>query len=103
MAATTSSFLVIVLLALFCSLCSCTDFEPRIDTSSQSELFEVAHEIEVLAPSHFPKPTRKYNNSAVVPVVEPTFGTHRPDQDAVLVSCTRHTGHIAELVFLDAI
>jgi len=61
------------------------DFHPKIDSSSQSELFEIAHEIEVLSPTHFPKPTYKYNNSAVVPIVEPTFGIHRPDQDVVMV------------------
>lgn len=64
---------------------SAKDFQPKLDSSSKSELFEIAHEIEVLAPSHFPKPTRKYNNSVVIPVVEPTFGRHRREQDVVMV------------------
>ncbi len=59
-------------------------FQPKIDLSSQSELFEIAHKIQVLAPSHFPKPTRMLNDTAV-PVVEPTFGQHRADQDVVMV------------------
>jgi hypothetical protein len=79
-----------ILIALFMlGICSGKDFEPKIDSSSKSELFEIAHEIEVLAPSHFPKPTRMYNNSAVVPVVEPTFGKHRQEQDVVMVSRRR--------------
>jgi hypothetical protein len=64
---------------------SANDFQPKLDSSSKSELFEIAHEIEVLAPSHFPKPTRKYNNSVVIPIVEPTFGQHRREQDVVMV------------------
>ena len=60
-------------------------FEPKIDESSKSELFEIAHEIAVLAPSQFPKPTRKVKDPDVVPIVEPTFGQHRPDQDVVMV------------------
>ena len=63
-------------------------FEPKIDESSKSELFEIAHEIAVLAPSQFPKPTRKVKDPDVVPIVEPTFGQHRPEQDVVMVrSC----------------
>lgn len=73
-------------LAVLPAFCSAKDFKPTIDSSSKAELYELAHEIEVLAPSHFPKPTRKYNNSATVPVAEPTFGTHRPEEDVVMVS-----------------
>lgn len=62
-----------------------TAFQPKIDETSKSELFEIAHEIAVLAPSQFPKPTRKLNDTNVVPVVEPTFGKHRPEQDVVMV------------------
>ena len=82
--------LSIVVLAIFMNRLypgvSANDFQPKLDSSSKSELFEIAHEIEVLAPSHFPKPTRKYNNSVVIPVVEPTFGQHRREQDVVMVS-----------------
>jgi len=60
------------------------EWTPRIDEASSSELFEIAHEIEVVAPSHFPKPTRLFNDSSVVVVAEPSIGQHRPDQDVVM-------------------
>lgn len=76
---------LLVLFLLYLSNCiTAKDFQPRINTSSKSELFEIAHEIKVLAPSHFPKPTRMLNDTAV-PVVEPAFGKHRADQDVVMV------------------
>jgi hypothetical protein len=70
-----------------------TDWKPIIDDSSASELFEIAHEIEVVAPSHFPKPTRLLNDSHVEVVVEPTFGAHRPDQDVVMAYAEGYTLH----------
>lgn len=76
--------LVVFAVLLLSALASAKDFEPKIDLSSKSELFEIAHEIEVLAPSHFPKPTRSLNDTSVVPVVQPTFGKHRADQDVVM-------------------
>lgn len=52
---------------------------------SSSELFEIAHEIEVNAPSVFPKPTFPFNDDGnVVVVVEPTIGQHRPEEDVVM-------------------
>ena len=60
------------------------EFNPLIDESSASELFEIVPEIEVLAPTRFPKPTRLLNDSKVEIVVEPTFGQHRPDADVVM-------------------
>jgi hypothetical protein len=67
------------------------EWKPIIDDSSSSELFEIAHEIEVLAPSHFPKPTSLLNDSHVEVIVEPTFGTHRPDQDVVMAYAEGYT------------
>jgi hypothetical protein len=48
-----------------------------------AELFEPSATIAVNGPSHFPKPTRKIDDNATV-IVEPTFGTHRPDSDAIM-------------------
>jgi hypothetical protein len=59
-------------------------WKPRIDDSSSSELFEIAHEIEVVAPSQFPKPTWLLHDPDVVVVAEPTIGKHRPDKDVVM-------------------
>ena len=42
----------------------------------------------VLGPTSFPKPTDKAKTSSkdvIVPFLKPAFGTHRPDQDAVLL------------------
>jgi len=63
---------------------SADEWKPKIDESSSSELFEICHEIEVSAPSHFPKPTRLLNDPSVVIVAEPAFGKHRPDKDVVM-------------------
>jgi hypothetical protein len=60
------------------------EFKPIIDETSTADLFEIAHEIEVLAPTSFAKPTRLLNDSSVEIIVEPTFGTHRPDEDVVM-------------------
>mmetsp|Transcript_8353 Transcript_8353/g.9263 ORF Transcript_8353/g.9263 Transcript_8353/m.9263 type:complete len:475 (-) Transcript_8353:139-1563(-) len=62
---------------------------------SSSELFEIAHSIQVNAPSKFPKPTypvvlleeqKNQDNPSeeVVVVVEPAIGTHRSEQDVVM-------------------
>ena len=87
-----------LLITILFSLVFCSakkgNFQPRLDYSSQAELFEVAREIEVLAPSHFPKPTRMLNDTAV-PIVEPTFGKHRADQDVVMVSCGSYCSCVA--------
>ncbi|KAG7360176.1 hypothetical protein IV203_035275 [Nitzschia inconspicua] len=61
------------------------NFYPKIDMdTSSSELFEIAHEIEVSAPSQFPKPTWMLEDPNVVVVAEPAFGKHRPDKDVVM-------------------
>lgn len=51
---------------------------------SSSELFEIAHEIEVNSPSVFPKLTFPFEDDDVVVVVEPEIGRHRLDQDVVM-------------------
>ena len=60
------------------------DFKPVIKEDSSSELFEIAHEIAVSAPTYFPKPTWLLNDPDVVVVAEPTIGKHRPEQDVVM-------------------
>jgi hypothetical protein len=64
------------------------EWKPKIDDKSASALFEIAHDIEVSAPSQFPKPTRLLNDTTrtVEIIVEPAFGKHRPDKDVVMVS-----------------
>eukprot|EP00934_Nitzschia_sp_Nitz4_P002243 Nitzschia sp. Nitz4//scaffold88_size82704//6405//7754//NITZ4_005280-RA/size82704-augustus-gene-0.76-mRNA-1//1//CDS//3329559458//2243//frame0 len=89
------------------------NFKPLINTTSQANLFDLAPEIGVVAPSHFPKPTRKCNESNVVPIVEPDWGKHRPDADVVMayaegyelcyymcfVETLRKTGFTGDIVF----
>lgn len=48
-----------------------------------AELFQPAEEVFVLGPSSFPKPTDKLEEHGAVPIVQPTLGKHRADQDAV--------------------
>jgi hypothetical protein len=51
---------------------------------ASAALFEPVDAIRVSAPTHFPKPTRKFNDDTVQVIVEPTFGgPHRPDHDAI--------------------
>jgi hypothetical protein len=54
-----------------------------VDNHSVSELFEPSATIAVNGPSHFPKPTRKIDDNATI-IVEPTFGTHRPNEDVIM-------------------
>lgn len=46
-------------------------------------LFNPSNQYSVLGPTRFPKPTDMVGKNATI-IVEPTFGKHRPDQDAVL-------------------
>jgi hypothetical protein len=78
-----TNFLVIQMVLLAVPTMS-QEWQPKIVESSSSELFEIAHEIEVSAPSQFPKPTKIFNDSSVVVVAEPAFGKHRADQDVVM-------------------
>jgi hypothetical protein len=81
----TWSLFRIVLISAVMLLSSESKFSPKIDIeNSSSDLFEIAHEIEVSAPSQFPKPTWLLDDPDVVVVAEPAFGKHRPDQDVVM-------------------
>jgi hypothetical protein len=73
-----------VLLLLLVGPTASSDWKPKIDESSSSELFSIVPDIEVLAPTQFPKPTRLLNDTSVVTIVEPTFGQHRPENDVVM-------------------
>lgn len=81
--------LVVLLLLLQVHESRSKEWKPKIDDRSASELFEIAHEIEVSAPSQFPKPTRLLNDTTAEIIVEPSFGKHRPDKDVVMVSRPR--------------
>jgi len=60
-----------------------SEFKPFIKEESQAELFEPSDAVTVNSASHFPKPTRKLGSNATI-IVEPTFGEHRPEADAIL-------------------
>jgi hypothetical protein len=55
------------------------------EDSLSSNLFTPPDEIQVLAPSQFPKPTHLITNGPpdVTVITEPVFGTHRADKDAI--------------------
>jgi hypothetical protein len=55
------------------------------EDSLSSNLFAPPDEIQVLAPSHFPKPTHLIADGPpdVTVITEPVFGKHRPDKDAI--------------------
>jgi hypothetical protein len=75
------------------------------------EMFEHS-DFTVIGPSSFPKPSAKAHPDAV-PAFQPTFGQHRPDQDAVMafaaeyglntyltfVTTLRNTGFTGDIVF----
>lgn len=83
-----TNFLILQILLLTVPTRSLDEVEPawkpKIVDLSDSELFEIAPEIEIVAPSQFPKPSRSLNDSSVVIVTEPAFGKHRADQDVVM-------------------
>lgn len=59
------------------------------DSDLTANLFTPPDEIQVLAPSAFPKPTHlipddgKFPGNDVTVIVEPAFGVHRPEKDAI--------------------
>jgi hypothetical protein len=77
------SCVLLLTLTFLPSIDSKEAWTPLVDENSHSELFEPSDEIRVNGPSHFPKPTRKIDDNATV-IVEPTFGAHRPDADAIM-------------------
>lgn len=56
-------------------------------------LFAASPEVFVLGPTVFPKPTTKILPEGAVPIVEPAFGAHRPDVDAVFAYFEGYTIH----------
>jgi hypothetical protein len=79
-----SVLLLLLLLSLsFQTVRSAEEWKPTLNDKSVSELFEPSDVIAVNGPSHFPKPTRKIDDNATV-IIEPTFGKHRPDADAIM-------------------
>jgi len=86
----------LAILVLSCQLCSnnllcyAAEEEKHNGENHASHLFEPPPEIRVWGPSEFPKPTEKLlskeHEPGAVPVVhvEPTYGHHRKDQDAIL-------------------
>jgi hypothetical protein len=49
----------------------------------ERNLFSPADDIKVLGPTSFPKPTDALEPYGAVPIVQPAFGKHRPNVDAV--------------------
>mmetsp|Transcript_30807 Transcript_30807/g.50880 ORF Transcript_30807/g.50880 Transcript_30807/m.50880 type:complete len:481 (-) Transcript_30807:62-1504(-) len=54
------------------------------DPPPDESLFNPSSLYTVLGPTRFPKPTDKIEGENAQIVLEPTFGTHRPDHDAVM-------------------
>lgn len=69
-------FLVLLLLSVSCCI-------TVVAQEPQPELFEPAPESYVLGPSSFPKPTDKLEEHGAVPIVQPFYGHHRPEADAI--------------------
>ena len=58
-----------------------------------TELFDAPPDIVVLGPTVFPKPTSKIVPQGAVPIVEPAYGAHRPEVDAVFAYFEGYTIH----------
>lgn len=58
------------------------DWKPFVKETHDAHLFEPSAIAAVNSASAFPKPTRVIDDTATV-IVEPTFGTHRPEEDAI--------------------
>ncbi|GAX18312.1 hypothetical protein FisN_23Hh205 [Fistulifera solaris] len=76
------NLLSIILLSWIFRAAFAEDWKPRVNLDSQAELFSPCENITVLAPSVFPKPTHWLGENVTI-IVEPTFGHHRPAQDAI--------------------
>lgn len=87
---TTSSTLSLFIILLTTCILAITDATIIEDESEAAKaaiasaaLFEPVDSIRVSAPTHFPKPTRKFNDDTVQVIAEPRFGAHRPNEDAI--------------------
>ena len=72
--------------------------------STHLPMFQVA-DYTTIGPTSFPKPTALLQTSPkdeIVPVLRPSFGTHRPEQDAILVFAAEY-GVQTYLVFLETL
>ena len=76
------TLLVLFGFALFFGLAHADEFKAIKREESSSGLFAPPPALKVLAPSHFPPPTLKIGEDVQI-LLEPVFGVHRPDQDAV--------------------
>lgn len=88
----TSWFVVVAHLWLSQSLTRATDnasnlWRPKAKHHSDADLFDLSPEIQVHGPAKFPSPTRtlddRYNQTVSI-LIQPRFGRHRPDADAIL-------------------
>ena len=78
----------IILVSMLCILLLLPTFADEAFKNSdedvnQDSLFNPSNTYSLLGPTRFPKPTDMVGKNAAI-VVEPTFGKHRPDQDAVM-------------------
>lgn len=78
-----------------------TEWRGVIKEESDAFLFEPSDQIRVISPSIFPKPTRKIDDNAV-PIVEPNYGVHRKEKDAVLAYAEGYSIHYY-LMFLETL
>jgi len=94
------SALLAVLLLLHCPLVSSSI--DKEDENKTASLFLPEKNISVLGPSDFPKPTHLFYDNAVIPVVQPMLGQHRPDKDAVFAYAEGYiVGHY--ILFLETL
>lgn len=80
-----SLLILFSLLLILTGVTSNNDNAMEDEDGMSSNLFTPPPEIKVLAPSQFPKPTHLITEGppGVTVVVEPVFGQHRPDKDAI--------------------
>mmetsp|Transcript_10056 Transcript_10056/g.14113 ORF Transcript_10056/g.14113 Transcript_10056/m.14113 type:complete len:462 (+) Transcript_10056:19-1404(+) len=90
-----SGILLVSCLLLLCVVRDCHSAEAvpteKEEASSSSLLFEPSKDIQVLGPSNFPKPSWKTGFREAKVVLEPHFGTHRPDADVVMAYAEGYT------------
>lgn len=66
-----------------CPVAAANEFQAIVREESASALFDPPAQLKVLGPSHFPPPTLKIGEDVQI-LLEPVFGQHRPEQDAVI-------------------
>jgi hypothetical protein len=87
-----SSFVLLLLSLTYADETTVTAWKPirKEPSDSDASLFQIASELQIIGPTHFPSPTRLLGDNVTV-ILMPSFGTHRSQNDAILAYAEGYT------------